>query len=154
VARLVLVAPGLGSWEWSEEARAGFDEEEALVERGDLAAAAEQQARLWLADDAQTAVRSYVREATLRSYELQLPVEGKVEAEWPQPAAAERLGEVGVPTLVVVGDRDLPDLQELAAFVAGGIPHARLKVIEGAGHLPSLERPDAFDAAVLPFLAT
>ena len=39
-------------WKWSEDAQAGFAEEEALLERGDLAGAAEQQARMWLAPDA------------------------------------------------------------------------------------------------------
>ncbi len=41
VRRLVLVAPGLGSTAWSADSQAGFAEEEARLERGDLAGAAE-----------------------------------------------------------------------------------------------------------------
>ena len=49
VERLVLIGAGFGSWDWSESAQAGFDEEEEAIDRGDLAAAAAQQARIWLA---------------------------------------------------------------------------------------------------------
>jgi len=153
VSMLVLVAPGLDGWTWSEEAGAGFAEEEAALERGDLATAAQAQARMWLADDADPGVRELVREMTVRTYELQLPVEDEVEILWPRPPARERLGELAVPTLIVVGDQDLPDLLEIASLLEHSIPGARKVVIEGAGHMPSLERPEAFDRAVLPFLA-
>jgi len=63
-----------------------------------------------------------------------------------------RLGEVRAPTLVVVGSLD-PVGRERAAAVAGGIPGARLEVIEGAGHTPHLERPAAFRRLVTVFLA-
>lgn len=152
VSRLVLVAPALGGWEWSEAATAGFAEEEAALERGDLAAAAESQLRMWLAPGAEPGVAELVREMTLRTYELQLPAEDAVEVEWPSPPARERLGELAAPTLVVVGEKDIPDMHEIAALLERSLPDARLVVIEGAGHLPNLERPQAFDGAVRAFL--
>ena len=152
VERLVLVAPGLGSWDWSEEAQAGFAEEEEALERGDLAAAAAQQAGMWLAPDAADDVRSLTVAMTVRSYEQQLPLDGKVRSSWPQPSAEQRLGEIGVPTLVLVGTEDLADLRAICARVAAEIPGAQLEVVEGAGHLPSLERPDELNRLLLGFL--
>jgi len=152
VERLVLVGAGLGAWDWSDAAQAGFAEEEEAIESGDLAAAAAQQARMWLAADAAPAVRELTEAMTLRSYEQQLPVEGQVKASWPEPAAETRLGEIGAPTLVVVGSEDLGDIHAIAARLADGIPGARSETIDGAGHLPSLERPEELNRLLLDFL--
>ena len=152
VEQLVLIGTGLAGWDWSEGAKAGFAEEEAALERGDLEGAAAAQARMWLADDADDTVVELVQEMTARSYELQLPVEDQVEVVWPEPRAATRLADVRCPTLVLVGDRDVPDMLEIADLLAAGIPGARKVVIEGAGHLPSLERPDELNRLLLDFL--
>jgi len=152
VERLVLVAPGLGSTEWSDESRAGFAEEEALIERGDLRGAAEQQARMWLAADASDDVRELTTAMTVRSYEQQLPSEGEVRAAWPDPSAESRLGKLDVTTLLVVGDADRRELLTLAERLAEELPDARLETIEGAGHLPSIERPGELNRLLLDFL--
>ena len=152
VERLVLIGAGLGSWNWSESAQAGFAEEEEAIERGDLAAAAAQQAQMWLAADAAPEVRELTEAMTLRSYEQQLPVEGKVKAVWPDAPAETRLGEIRVPTLVVVGTEDLEDIKSIAEKLAAEIPGARLVTIEGAGHLPSLERPEELNRLLLEFV--
>ena len=152
VERLVLVGAGLGSWDWSDAAKAGFAEEEEALERGDLAEAAAAQARMWLAADAAEDVRELTEGMTLRSYELQLPVEDDVTGLWPEPPAVTRLAEVSVPTLVVVGSEDVSDIAAMAEKLAAEIPRARLETIEGAGHLPSLERSDALNRLLLDFL--
>jgi 3-oxoadipate enol-lactonase len=152
VERLVLVAPGLQSTDWSEESQALFAEEEDLVEHGDLAGAGEQQARMWLAPDAAADVLALTAAMTVRSYEQQLPLDGEVRTSWPEPSAETRLGELRQPTLVVVGDADRPELRSLAERVAAELPHARLATIAGAGHLPSLERPDELNRLLLEFL--
>jgi pimeloyl-ACP methyl ester carboxylesterase len=61
-----------------------------------------------------------------------------------------RLAEVTAPTLVIVGADD--PARDRAAAVAAGVPGARLAVIDGAGHAPHLEAPDAFCRLVLDFL--
>jgi 3-oxoadipate enol-lactonase len=152
VERLVLVGAGLGKWEWSEEAKAGFAEEEEAIERGDLAGAAAQQARMWLAPSATPDVRELTEAMTLRSYEQQLPLEGQVTTSWPEPSAEERLGRVAAPTLVVVGSEDQAGIRAMADRLVAEIPHAQLATIEGAGHLPSLERPDELNRLLLDFL--
>jgi 3-oxoadipate enol-lactonase len=152
VSRLVLVAPGLASTEWSEESEAGFVEEEEFLEQGDLAAAGEQQARMWLAPDADADVRELTAAMAVRSYEQQLPLDGQIRSVWPEPSAETRLAELDLPTLVVVGTADRPELVELAGRLAEELPNAELAKIDGAGHLPSLERPDELNRLLLDFL--
>ena len=63
-----------------------------------------------------------------------------------------RLAQLDVPTAVIVGEHDGTmgdDCRRLAAT----IPGATLTVIAGAGHVPQLEQPEAWWAAVSAFLA-
>jgi 2-succinyl-6-hydroxy-2,4-cyclohexadiene-1-carboxylate synthase len=62
----------------------------------------------------------------------------------------DRLAGIVAPTLVIVGAAD--PARARAEEVAGGIPGARLAIVEGAGHAPHLERPDRFHALALDFL--
>jgi pimeloyl-ACP methyl ester carboxylesterase len=40
-----------------------------------------------------------------------------------------------------------------APLLATALPQAELATLHGVAHLPSLERPDDFDALVLPFVS-
>jgi 3-oxoadipate enol-lactonase len=62
------------------------------------------------------------------------------------------LEKIGVPTHVVVGDEDTLTPPATSHEMARRIRGARLTVIEGAGHLSNLERPEDFNRAVLAFL--
>jgi pimeloyl-ACP methyl ester carboxylesterase len=64
----------------------------------------------------------------------------------------EQLAGITIPTLVVWGEHD--GLIPLAAGrrYAEGIPGAQLVVIPGVGHVTMIEAPEAFMAAVRPFL--
>lgn len=68
------------------------------------------------------------------------------------PPAFPRLGSIRVPTLVLAGEHDAPDVHAFAGAIAGGVPHARREIVEGAGHTPYLEQPAAFVAMLLGFL--
>jgi pimeloyl-ACP methyl ester carboxylesterase len=61
------------------------------------------------------------------------------------------LPEIKVPALVVVGSEDKPFLAA-SDYMAAKIPGARKVVIDGAGHAANIDRPEAFNSAVLDFL--
>lgn len=63
------------------------------------------------------------------------------------------LPEIDVPTLVVVGAEDTITPPDEARSMAAAIPNARVEVVEGAGHLASLERPAAANTLIASFLA-
>jgi pimeloyl-ACP methyl ester carboxylesterase len=69
-----------------------------------------------------------------------------------EPPAAQRLGEIRAPTLVLVGARDVPLFQERAEILAQGIPAARKVVLPGVGHMANMEAPEPFCGQVLAFL--
>ena len=70
----------------------------------------------------------------------------------PQPASG-RLESVRVPTLVLIGDKDVSQ-QEHAEALAARVPGARIVRIAGGGHILNLTSPKEFDAAVRAFLAS
>jgi 2-succinyl-6-hydroxy-2,4-cyclohexadiene-1-carboxylate synthase len=69
-----------------------------------------------------------------------------------QPWLGDRLGEITVPVTLVAGDEDAK-YRAIAAAMAARIPCSTLDVVAGAGHVPHLERVDAFEAIVDRFLA-
>lgn len=73
-----------------------------------------------------------------------------------QRARADRpaypLTDIAVPAAVVVGALDGFTPPSVAAAMAEALPDAELTVIDGAAHLPNLERPDVFDAALARLL--
>lgn len=66
----------------------------------------------------------------------------------PAVPAPERLAELGMPVLLIVGEEDQPEVIELSERLAAGLPDARLVRVPDAGHHVNIERPDV----VLPLL--
>lgn len=69
----------------------------------------------------------------------------------PVPACIDELAQIAVPALVVVGAEDEAYLRA-ADVMATRIPHATKVVIPGAGHVTTIEEPEAVTAAILDFL--
>ncbi len=63
-----------------------------------------------------------------------------------------RLGEIRVPTLVMVGELDVSAPVSRARAMAERIPGASLHVVAGAPHMAPLERPELFNPPLLDFL--
>jgi pimeloyl-ACP methyl ester carboxylesterase len=70
-----------------------------------------------------------------------------------RPDSFATLATVTVPTLVVVGDEDGLTPPAESETMAAAVKGARLVKIPGAGHLPCLENPAAFTAALVDFVA-
>jgi len=69
-----------------------------------------------------------------------------------EPSAINRLAEVRVPTLIVVGDEDVPQVIEAAGILEQGIAGAQKVVVAGTAHHPHMEKPEEFNRVVLDFL--
>ncbi|MGO4329488.1 alpha/beta fold hydrolase [Cupriavidus sp. 2TAF22] len=65
----------------------------------------------------------------------------------------DRLSGIALPTLVICGTEDTITPPRESVQLAAGIPGARLHMVEGAGHFPMLEAPQAFNAVLGAFLA-
>jgi pimeloyl-ACP methyl ester carboxylesterase len=93
--------------------------------------------------------RAVVRQMVMENERLWSVPRGLVRQ--PDRPALERLEEVRIPTLVVVGEND--QLQRESAEILGRrIGGARLVVVPGGGHIVNLTSPDAFRAEVSRFL--
>jgi 3-oxoadipate enol-lactonase len=79
---------------------------------------------------------------------------GALEAMIERPDSTETCATIDVPTLIVVGDEDVPTPPREARTLQRAITGSRLEVLRQAGHLSSLERPAAFNTVVSEFLAS
>jgi 2-hydroxy-6-oxonona-2,4-dienedioate hydrolase len=155
VSRLVLVGPGLGGANFGEKYPELHAEAEAAWKAGDNNKANEAEMFMWL--DGPRRARGYVRQP-LRELFLDMNGAG-YDKDWDSapvdsldPPASARLHEISAPTLVVLGDKDMPEIADTVDLLMEKIPHARKAVIHDAAHLPNLEHPDEFNRIVLEFL--
>ena len=70
-----------------------------------------------------------------------------------KPPAVERLSEIRVPALIILGDRDVSDITAIADILEKNIAGSKKIVISGAGHLVNMEKPEEFNRIVLDFLS-
>jgi 3-oxoadipate enol-lactonase len=153
--RLVLIAPGISGFQWSDSTTKWWPEIEAAFEAGAIGQAVELETRMWVdgpgrqPGDVDPAIRSLAVEMGRRVYELN----GNEDlAQETVPNAIDRLDELRMPVLVILGEGDLPDMHTIADTIAERVTDVRLEHIPVAAHLPSMERPHEVEALVRSFL--
>jgi pimeloyl-ACP methyl ester carboxylesterase len=150
VTGLVLVAPIISGLRFSEH----FRTRGRRLTRADLSLAEEieylSRTDPWFVAPGNEAARDRVRDL-LTANPHNLEPKAALERQ-PEPPALPRLGEIEVPTLILVGESDIADVHAHAGAIEAGIRYTLRVVLTRCGHLPQLERPEAFNQVVLEFL--
>ena len=155
---LVLIGAAARGWEpkggWPDDPR--FDEAEAAAKAGDLARIVELDASIWLTGEGRTLDDIDPDLVNLFLEMDRIPATTEAErneyAESFDPPTNGRLSDISLPTLVMVGAHDVPDLIESANYLADRLSDHSVVVIKDSAHLPSFEQPESFNAALLAFL--
>lgn len=149
VQQLVLVGAVVGGMPYSEhflERGNAFDKP---LEKGDMpgAIAAAVKDRFLIAPGNDAARKRMAELLTANPQDLT-----HASLELPVKPALPRLSEIRVPTLLVTGDADIPDVHAHAGAIEAGIPRSRRVVLKDVGHLMYLEKPKEFGTIVIDFL--
>jgi pimeloyl-ACP methyl ester carboxylesterase len=160
VSALVLVGSGIGggSMEVAPAEEPLIAEMEAAQAAGDVERLNAAEVHFWVdgvnrtPEQVAPGVRDLVAEMNLAN--------NRRAGEWAQtqsqpldPPAAQRLGEISAPTLVIVGGGDALEVRKTAELLEAGVAGARRVVMSELAHVPNMERPDEFNQLVLDFLA-
>jgi pimeloyl-ACP methyl ester carboxylesterase len=145
------------------DTRAGADDDQAKMKRGDMIAVARERGAEAVAETMITGMVGKTTRAkqpdivrTVRTMLASAPVDGIVgalDAMRSRPDSSELLPTIDVPTLIVVGEEDVLTPPREAMAMHAAIEGSRLEVIPRAGHVSNIERPAAFNHVVSDFLA-
>lgn len=129
------------------------------MQKGNLDLISEMQLRVWIdgpyrqPNQVNSTVRERARQMTL------IPVRNSTwaiadmqPADPMTPPALQQLHSLQLPTLIMVGALDDPEIHRAADLLVNEIDGARKVVIEDAAHIPSMEKPAEFNRALLAFL--
>jgi pimeloyl-ACP methyl ester carboxylesterase len=159
VSALVLVSAVPGSFEMQGEPPRYLMEMMGAVQAGDLDRASELQNRIWIdgmyrePDQVDSTMR--VLAAEMNKIALANGTFMKSEANPADPLtppAATRLRQINIPTLIIDGALDHPEILRAGDVMVKEMKDAHKVVLEGAAHLPNMEKPEEFNKAVIEFL--
>jgi pimeloyl-ACP methyl ester carboxylesterase len=120
---------------WPEEPDELDAEYERALGAGDVDALAGIMRRVWGRGGPDPAVMEQLRSAARAEI-------SSADMQQPDPPVYGRLGEISVPTSLLVGDADYPPLIQANREAAARIPGCELTVVPGMDHLPPLREPD------------
>lgn len=149
---LVLAGPGLSGYQESAETNAGLWKIIEAARDSGYAKAGE----LWMKDPYMIPAmenekcRSLLRRIVMDNAHCWL--NNPMVERGVKPPAIERLSDIKAPTLVLVGDRDVPDIQRIVDTLSLRVPKIQKVVIRGSGHIISMERPEEFNEKLISFL--
>ena len=133
--------------DWWDEAGQGID---AAIEAGDLERAEDLRLKIWAPLGTDDPAGATIRRIAFDNiHEMTMDESSAIEID---PPASVRLGEIDVPSLVLIAEHDPPFMRRAGELLAREILDARKVVVEGADHVVNVRQPEAFEDAVLPFL--
>lgn len=159
VTSLIAVSAAPGGFELQGPPPRYMMEMMEAAQSGDTERASELQVRIWFdgesrePEDTDQAVRPHI--AAMNRIAVNNNTFFIAEAQPPNPLdphAVTRLADIKVPTLIVVGALDHPEILRAADVLVDGIDGAHKVIIPDAAHVPNMEQPAIFNEAVLNFL--
>lgn len=161
VSSLVLVSTAPSGFELEGEPPAVLLEMIGAMQQGDMARTSELQVQLWLDGSFRNPLQV---DAQVRQHVLAMNRIAVNNGTWAiadmqplnplDPPAINRLEAVQVPTLVVVGALDHPEIIRAAEVMTRRIGGAKKVVLDTTAHVPNMEQPNEFNQTVLAFLQT
>ena len=156
VDKLVLVSPGLRGYDFRDPwVGTKFAVMTQALSRKELATAVEVFLTMWVDGpyrepaEVNPVVRERARQMVTRSFRLSRLAPNCNGLE---PPAVGRLSEVHVPTLVILGNKDAPDIHAIGKLIHEGIVDSNVITINNAGHSVPMESPNEFNHTVEGFL--
>jgi pimeloyl-ACP methyl ester carboxylesterase len=158
VSSLIAVSATPSGFEMKGEPPPEMIEMMEAAQQGDVTRTSELQIRIWVDGmyrnplDVDAGVRKQASAMNL------IPVKNNTWAMSSQPVepldppALKRLKEISVPTLIIDGAVDHPEILRAGDTMQKAIKGAKKVVIQDAAHVPNMEKPDEFNQAVLEFL--
>jgi 3-oxoadipate enol-lactonase len=137
----------------NSEARAGREQQAQTAIREGMAPIAEGMLSKLFAPETpatNSSVVSFVREMMLKTNPK--GAAAALRAMAVREDHTEHLGEIRIPTLILVGAHDVITPSALSEEMHRRIAGSQLEIIAGAGHVSNLERPDEFNRALKTFL--
>jgi len=157
VRALVMVGSGPSGLDLDVPPHPKEEDAEKAYQAGDLDLLAKLETQIWFDGMGRTAqqVNQPMRSLALEMNRLALSHEaeqlGKRLPNTDTPAA-QRLDDLKIPLLVIVGEHDIPYMQAAADYMLSNIPSVRKVILEDAAHLPNMDHPDQFQRAIRSFL--
>jgi pimeloyl-ACP methyl ester carboxylesterase len=157
VKALIMVGSAPSGLELDVPAPAKFAEAEKAYEAGDLDLVAELETQIWFdgmdrtPDQVNQEMRRLVYEMNRNALSLEARNLGKRLPNTEIPAF-DRLSDLHLPILVIVGAQDTPYIVAAADYMLEKLPLARKVIIDDAAHLPNMEHPHQFQNLVKEFL--
>ena len=157
VKALIMVGSGPSGLELDVPMPAKFADAERAYESGDLDLLAEMETRLWFegtdrtSDQVNQEMRKLAYDMNRHALALEDRKLGKRLPDAKSPAF-DRLAELGIPVLVIVGDRDTPYILAAADYMVERLSSARKVTIADAAHMPNMDHPEQFQKVVKEFL--
>ena len=153
VAGLVLVAPGLSGFVPSAETIERLMGIFAYVEAGDLDGVVEAILSDPYLPPRESNAEGRARMRRIVSDNKEAFAADRTLPRMIDPPAIGRISSIDVPTLLIVGENDDPDAHRIVALLEREIAGARRVDIPNTAHVPQLDEPERFRAAVESFLA-
>ncbi|MEP6763258.1 MAG: alpha/beta hydrolase [Gemmatimonadaceae bacterium] len=158
VDRLILAAPGISGGHWAEDGDSLWQKKARIAAKKQDSVGV---ALAWLESAyIRTALQSpeqvaFVRDIVMDNARFWSGIvrHGNLERD-AEPPAADRLSELHMPILLMVGGNDTPFIKDVARAISGNAPHVKRVDIPGVGHMLNLEASEQFDREVLSFLAS
>ena len=159
VSKLVFVAPGLLGWDkfiiMDSVSKPKLDSLDAVFKRKDMNWQSETFTQTWCdgpfrkPDEVNKNVRNYIYNTTLEN------LRAHEDDYWPRFAnakAAENINSIKVPVLIIVGNKDIPLINNTCSFLKNNIRNARMITIPNVAHMLNMEQVLPFNKALTTFL--
>jgi len=157
VMALIMVGSGPSGLELDVPEPAKFAEVEKAYDAGDLDLAAELETQVWFdgTDRTPEQVNQEMRKLAYDMNRKALDHESrKLGKRLPntETPAFDRLTDLNLPVLVIVGTQDIPYILAAADYMKGNLPTIQNVILDDAAHLPNMDQPDEFQQIVGSFL--
>ena len=157
VKALIMVGSGPSGLELDVPTPAKFAEVEKAFEAGDLDLVSELETQIWFDGTGRTpeqvdpAMRKLLYDMNRQALAHEVKQLGKRLPNTQVPAF-DRLSDLKLPVLIIVGEHDTPYILAAAEYMIEKLPSVQKVRVEDAAHLPNMDHPDEFQTAVTNFL--